>query len=363
MNGYLIRPAEQGDSQALQDLLAATSQQGSIQLTFERNPNYFYAAQVSTEHPEIWVMDKKDRGVIATFSIGQRRAFINGKTQSIRYGSDLRVHPDFQGGRTLFRLFGQYKKCMKNDWMQTVILDENKASLTTVGSGRSILPNYIPAGKFTTYLISMSRAKKTSPDPQVTRATEEDIEEMQSFFEREASQKQFFPYYNFSQLAEQNNYYRDMKLSDFFLLKENGQITGITALWDQKSFKQTRITGYSRILSILRPVYNTYARLNGALPLPAVSQLCQYQALHCIVVKDNQAKRFERILKTIRYTLKDADTTALACGFDDRDPLLKVVYKYPGHPLKSRQFIATYLPEDIESLDLTRLHYPEICRL
>lgn len=363
MSTYAIRPASAQDSPALLQLLAATAQQGSIRLTFERAPDYFHAAAVSTEQPEIWVMDKAGDGIIGTFSIGQRRVFINGQPTSVRYGSDLRIHPDFQGGRTLYRLFGRYRERMQDNWMQTVILDENEASLTTVGSGRNILPQYIPAGHFTTWLISMRRGEKQGPDAHVQRAGVQDIAEMQAFFDREAASKQFYPCYDFSRIGTENPYYRHLAMRDFFILREHGAITGIAALWDQKGFKQTRIAGYSPLLNWLRPFYNALTRVTGHLPLPPVNGVNDYLALHCVVVKDNQPRRFARLLRSIRHALKDTQVQAIACGFDSRDPLLKVALRYPGHRLQSRHFIATYQPDSIRTLDLARLQYPEICRL
>ena len=363
MSTYAIRKATPDDSPALLKLLAATAQQGSIRLTFERAPDYFHAAAVSTEKPEIWVMDKAGEGIIGTFSIGQRRVFINGQPQQVRYGSDLRIHPDHQGGRTLFRLFGCYREQMQNDWMQTVILEENQASLSTVGSGRNILPHYIPAGHFTTRLISLRRKEKRPPCSAVKRATSADLADMQAFFLQQAGQKQFYPVYDFSRIGTEDPYYRHLALRDFFILREQGAITGIAALWDQKGFKQTRVSGYSRSLGVLRPFYNSITLLTGHLPLPPVNSVNSYLALHCVLVKDNQPQRFSRLLRSIRHALNGSDVQAIACGFDRRDPLLKVAQQYPGYALHSRHFIATYQPQETAGLDLSRLQYPEICRL
>jgi len=82
-----------------------------------------------------------------------------------------------------------------------------------------------------------------------------------------------------------------------------------------------------------------------------------------VVVKNNDPGRFARLLRTLRKTAQQRNALALACGFDSRDPLLKIVRRHPGHALKSRNFIATYQPELVQKLDLTRLQYPEISRL
>lgn len=362
MSGYVIREATPADSPALLQLLAATPQDGSIRLTFERQPDYFHAAGISTEQPEIWVMDKAGHGLVGTFSIGRRKVFINGQPTSVRYGSDLRIHPDFQGGRTLFRLFSQYRRQMQDGWMQTVILDDNQTSLNTVGSGRNILPQYIPAGSFTTWLLSLRRPARNPADPQVSPATAADIPALQAFFDREAAHKQFYPCYDFARIGSADPYYRNTRLEDVFILREQGEITGLASLWDQKPFKQTRVSGYAPLLRWLRPLYNGVSWFSGHLPLPAVNSDNRYLMLHAVVVKDNQPQRFARLLRSVRYAAQNRTAHAIACGFDSRDPLLAVARKHPGYALKSRHFIATYQPRQLGALDLNRLQYPEISR-
>lgn len=363
MTSFCIRPATAADSVGLLNLLAATDQQGSIRLTFERAPDYFHAAAVSTEEPDIWLMEKAGHGVIATFSIGRRRVFMNGQPTVIRYGSDLRIHPNFQGGRTLFRLFTAYREQMQNDWMQTVILEENRASLNTVGSGRSILPQYIPVGTFTTRLISLRNPVRNRKSSNIRRAGHADIPAMQAFFNREAARKQFYPCCDFSAIGSTDPYYRHIALTDFFLQEEQGDITAMAGLWNQKAFKQTRVTGYSPLLNRLRPIYNGITRLSGHLPLPPPGALHHYQLLHSLCVKHNNPERFAPLLHHIIQVAGRSGSAAIACGFDSRDPLLNIACQYRGHTLKSRNFIATYQPEQVQQLDLNRLQYPEISRL
>ena len=80
-----------------------------------------------------------------------------------------------------------------------------------------------------------------------------------------------------------------------------------------------------------------------------------------MVVKETQPQRFARLLRTTRHATAGR-AQAIACGFDSRDPLLAEARKHPGYALKSRHFIATYQPQQLGSLDLNRLQYPEVSR-
>src|SRR5690554_8075421 len=104
--------------------------------------------------PDVWVMiDNESQTLIASFSIGKREVYLGGKKRVTRYGSDLRLHQDYRGGRNLMRVFKKHRELMQSEWMQTVILDDNNASKNTVASGRLFLPTYYPCGQFKTHMV------------------------------------------------------------------------------------------------------------------------------------------------------------------------------------------------------------------
>jgi len=365
---YVIRPTVPEDSQALLDLLSDTPQEGSIQLNFERQPNYFYATYIGTSDPDLWVMeDTQEKIIVGAFSIGKRNVFINGVPQAVRYASDLRIHRSQQGGRALYRMFKHYKEQTKDEWMQTVILEENKASMDTVSSGRTVLPTYYPAGRYRTNMIDLRRTEKRKIKHYVRRATADDVVIMQAFFDKEARKKQFYPCYDFSLIGTDNDYYRDIRLSDFFLAFEsNGDrqnLIGMTGLWDQKNFKQTRIAGYANGMQYIRPFYNFYTKIFGGLSLPPAGALTSYLYLHSTVIANNETETFADLVAFARRELKNTRYDALVFGFDVNDPLHAVADKYKKVELFSRHFLTSYGEDPASELDSDRIMYLETSRL
>ena len=47
---------------------------------------------------------------------------------------------------------------------------------------------------------------------------------------------------------------------------------GAAGIWDQRSFRQTRVHGYSRAIGTFRPLINQWSRLIGGIELPRVGQ-------------------------------------------------------------------------------------------
>ncbi len=362
---FVLRPTQESDSPGLMELLADTPQEGRILLNFERQPNYFWATWVGTSAPDLWVMEDTEQNRFAgAFSMGHRDVFVNGERQSVRYGSDLRVHRDYQGGRALLRLIKKAAEVIGDDFYQTVILKDNAASMNTIGSGRlKVQPKYYPAGEHRTNMIELRQREKRKVGSQVRRATADDIATMQAFFDANAGKKQFYPCYDFSRIGSDDAYYRDIRLEDFFLAFNEGELVGMTGLWDQKKFKQTRIAGYSKALQIARPFYNAWVKVFGGLSLPAAGSLTSYTYMHATVVKENNPELLADLIASIRRELYSGPYDALVVGFDSRDPLHKATDPYKKEILYSCHFMAGFGDDPMDELGRDKLMYLETARL
>jgi hypothetical protein len=362
---FQIRRAVQEDSKALLTLINDTPQEGSISLNFERSPNFFHATETTTSEPEVWLMeDNNEQRLAASFSIGKRYVYVNGEKQLTRYGNDLRIHQDYKGGRTLFRLFKKYRELMQDEWMQTVILEENKASIDTVGSGRLSLPNYHEAGKLVTHMIALNQ--KVAPVKHtIRRANTSDINVMQIFFDTYAKKKQFYPCYDFSKIESNNSYYRNLNLNSYYLCFDDEELVAVAGVWDQKEFKQTRFLSYHGNMKVLRHINNFSSKLFGGLNLPAPGKLGNYISMHSVLCKDNDPALLKSLISQVMSDYHDSSYDALILGLDQQDTLHQGVEKLKRHSLISNHYLASYgeQPDILNHASAPSLMYLEPCRL
>ncbi len=363
---FSLRPAEQSDSADLIELINDTPQRGAVTINFERSPDFFMGTQVATQRPDVWVaVENSTDKLAAIFSIGSRDVYVNGQRQSVRYGNDLRIHPDFRSGRTLFNLLKCYREVMGADWMQTVILSDNRDSLNSMGSGRSITPTYFPFGQMSTSMIYLNRRQKNRRNKALTlrQARPDDIPAMQLFFNQHAAQKQFYPHYEFAELGKNNQYYRGLKISDYFLLFNEGQLVAMAGIWDQSDFKQTRFLAYEPWMKVLRVLNNLYSQLFGGLKLPPAGGKLSYVSLHSLIVKNDDPMYFSELLKFIYNYCLEQGYQALVCGLPVGDPKLKTLLGYRAKKLLSEHFIASYADDPRTTFDTDYPLYLEPARL
>jgi len=361
---FEIRPAEANDSSALISLIDQTPQEGQVHLNFERNPDFFHATGVTTTEPDVWVMiDHQNAILLASFSIGKREVYVDGRKRITRYGNDLRIHQDYRGGRTLIRLFKKYHQLMQDEWMQTVILDDNKTSINAIGSGRLSLPTYHQAGQFLTHMVDMKKKQYKPVMLSVRRAKEEDKPQMQAFFNLNAPLKEFYPCYDFSQVGTSSSYYRGIKIEDYYLAYDDDGLVGMCGVWDQKAYKQTRFVSYQGKMKTLRHLNNLKSKLFGGLQLPKPGECANYLSMHSIVCDDNKVDIFKDLLNTILKHYHNSKYEALIFGFDKRDPLHQASDGLKAYQLLSNHYLASYQNNPTEALDKNRLFYLEPTRL
>lgn len=359
------RLATAQDNTALLALLKRTPQMGSITLTFEREPNFFAGALVSCEHEHVLVAeDLNTPGVlIAMVDIGLRRQYIDGKVEAVRYLHDLRVAPEARGGKALRALFlavADHTKTQE-EWMEAVILEENLIPLGIIDRGRSWLPNFYPGGRVITSLIPAQKRKTVLANNLTIRAaTTGDATLLQQLW-NEASHRQGFPLYNVNDLLAGNGYYQGLKITSYLIAFINGKAVGTVGMWDQKPFKQTRVTRYTPWLAVSRLPYNLYSMLFGGIHLPPPGNCFDYLTLHSLTIDHDNPEVFKALLDyVIEHYLQPKQ--GMVCGFFDNHPLEAALEAYKRQKLYSRHFLISYQQDPSESQSSTVRHV-EIARL
>ena len=362
---YQIRPARAADNEAILSLLQGTPQQGAVTLNFERQPDYFRGAKVTCEQPDVWVAEPRDaRGkVSAVYNVGWRSLWINGEVRRVRYAHDLRIDPEYRNGMILHRLFRQLRKQLaEGEWMQTTVLHDNQASLSTVASGRAGLPVYYPAGTIeTSMLYTRARKARLPADITLRQTNEVDLPEMATLLNRQGRQKQFFPYWDV-QRVRGDDYFYGMGPGNFLGLWVKGELKGLLGFWDQKAIKQTRVLGYAKGMGLMRHLYNSHSMLRGGMRLPAPGGVLSYLTLHSLVV-ENDDPELLRLLLDQAVSFFHGRFDALVCGFFANDPLANVPARYRRRLLLSEHFLVSFDGDPREQLDSDRPWYVEVARL
>lgn len=363
MSNYHIREAVEADDGAILNLIRQSPQPGRVVLNFEREPSFHTGARVTCERPDIWVaIDKKNGEYAALANIGRRALYVNGDKKNIRYAHDLRISDSYRGTLVMARMFRSLRALMDpNEWMQTVILAENEKSLSTVGSGRAGLPRYFPCGDIVTYLIFSAPVFPVKHGLTIRRASAADLPAMQALLDEEGPKRQFFPCYELKKILDGNSYYKDIKIENYWLAWRGDQLDGMVGVWDQKSFKQTRLIQYPKGLAWFRHVYNVWTSMFGGMHLPATGGVFNYRTLHTVITRGNNPDVLAALIEPIAAYARES-RIALVCAFFAQDKMRDAIKKFRTQSMDSKHFLVCFDDDPRNDLD-DRTPYVEVARL
>lgn len=321
-----VRTAQPTDNAELCSL-CEHAMQGSIGIAMERNPNFFVGSNVQCENSEVFVVyNDHNNEILGVFSIGTRRVWLDGKINNIRYFSDLRLKNGSQRAQSLFAMcnFIATSGFLEGTLAQTVVFDENTGMNKVIDllNRRALKHNifqYYQHGSFVSHMVHVSsKPVRVKNKYNIERANSKNINELQTFLEQEGPHHPFFPYFNFNELN--NAYNCGLQIENFYIAREQGNIVGIMAYWNQSEYKQTRIKSYARAIQIARPFVNVFARIFGGFSLPKVGETMNYASLHSILVKNDNSDVFAALTNAILSDLKQLPYQYLLCGLPNIHP-------------------------------------------
>jgi hypothetical protein len=328
-------------------------------LALERDPDFFAGAAVQNQNVDVHLIcdRKRDGRIAAVFSTGQRREFFNGEPAWARYLSDVRILPDYRGSRPL-RMINNHVVSLEaatpTAAMQSVFFADNHVMRDVVRRPAELLRKrsylwFYECGTYRTSAVSLTTGlRRHRPRCGVRRATVDDIPAMQAFFDRAAPAKQLYPVYRFDEIGDA--YFRGLDIGDYYLAVDGADIVGITGIWDQQSFRQTRIAGYGGMLRYARPAANVVSRLITGFSLPPAGTALRYFYLHTIVMRNNSPDVFRDLVEHIHDAHAGGEHRYFLCGLFTHDPLISVLDEFRARrdmPAQHYQIGIAELPQPL----------------
>lgn len=324
--------AAQHDAQ-LRDVLASTPMDGHVQVSFRREPSYFDASVVEGPHRQTLVArDGEHLAAIGCRSARER--YVNGQPMPIGYLSGLRLRPQYRGSGLLgrgYRFLHELHRDGRTNLYLTTIAEGNDVATRLLTSARTWLPRYHAAGCYCTFVIPARRVprdeQREASDCEVRRANTADLPALLELLSNAGGRRQFFPCYEAEDFFHDQGTFRGLAAENIVLASRSGQLVGSIAAWDQRSFRQSVVEGYSGWLRQMRPAYNLWARLRRQPRLPAPHNPLPLITAAIPVVVDDELAVFRSLLGRLIDEIPrgtSANPDYLLLGLHERDPLTPV---------------------------------------
>lgn len=360
--------AQSQDDAELRSFLANNPVPGSIEVTFEREPDFFAGSAIRGQlNQTIAVRDLKQGKIVGIASRSVAEAFVNGELTELGYLSDLRLSPDYRSGSLLARGYRFLKELHADGRVllyTTAIFAENARALTTLTAGRAGLPAYHPMGCLNCSGISIGHTKP----PFEARCDIEHgslalLPQIVDCLNRNNARKQFAPFHTCEEFLLGRRW-RDFQVSDFYVAVRNGHVIGVIGQWNQRRFKQTRVIRFSGPLRWLAPLAKmTHPILKGR-RFPEVGEELRSFYVSFVAVDNDDVSVFRALLRALYLDAVTGDAMFALTSLHQEDPLRAALEDYSLTPFCARIYCVCYSDgeRDFANLD-NRVPYLEAATL
>ncbi len=351
---FALGPARAEDDEAIRELLRDLPMEGPIRLTFEREPAARLAAEIEGERNATVLARERGSGrVVGMGSRTVRWVWIDGEPARVGYLAQLRRRRELTGGRRL--LVGGYAACeaarRKDEapYDVTCILAGNRAARRLLERGLRGLPVYRRLAELRTLILPVRR--RAAP-PDVERAGEELLPEIARNLQENLRRYQFAPLWTEDDLRSPART-RGLAPEDFFVVRDGVRVVGSIALWDQRSFKQVVVHGYSPPLDRWRPWDNLGLTLGRRPRLPAAGTPLRLAYLSHLAVDGDDPQTAVALVRAARREAAGRGLDYLVTCLAAANPMLAAVRRcFPCRELASWLYLTHYgnAPPALEEL-------------
>jgi hypothetical protein len=354
MSRFEFSLAGLADDPQLRARMAADVMEGSIAVSFRREPSYFSGCRLQGDATQVVkCVDTAAGHIVGLGSRSTALAFVDGRRERIGYLSDLRLAPEFRRGSLVARGYRMLRRLHAADpvlFYTTVIYEGNRLAFAALVGCRAGLPRYVDWGRLLTPAIKLDFAVRQAQLAGVTleRGNAARLPQIVEFLNRERSRKQFAPVVDAAQFG--NGRLAGLRPEAFFLALRGGRIVGTLAAWDQSGLRQTHVERYPAALRLIRPLYNALAALSPLKPLPSPGERIPYVYLACAATEDDDVSLFRFLIRAAHESLRHGPWSFAIAALHEADPLAPVLSEFRCVPAAGRLF-AVHYPEESLAID------------
>lgn len=305
-------------------LLHARPMSGRIQVCMTREPRFQTAAEVEGVRHAVFVdRDPHDGKVVALGTRSVRPVYLAGKPALVGYLGQLRIAPGASGVKRLRAGFDALTSSRRADELPfdlTSIVADNLPARRLLERGLTGLPRYESLGSLQSLVLSTRTAllsRRNVSRSGLRRATWADLHEIETLLAVHNRAYDFAPVWTARDL-EPNGRTRALRIEDWLVIEHSGRIVACGAVWDQRSFKQTRIAGYAPWLGRIRPALNLGLRAVGQPILPRAPSTLSMGYLSHLAAPDHGT--LLRLITALRAQARSRGLDQLVLTLADRDP-------------------------------------------
>lgn len=361
----LAGPADDADLRAL---AARNPVPGSVELAYEREPNYFRGCAPLGAFWQVLAARHRSSGALAaTACRAVREVFVNGEPEAVGYLGHLRVDRAFRGRglvaggcRVLRELHADGRV---RGYLTTIVEGNREALGILVEKARPPIPVYRPVVRLHTLALPARPPKGRLGRWELRWGDRVDLGDVAARLRSEGRSRQFFPVVGVRELSPGCPTTPGLRAEDVAVALRGGRVEGVLALWDQTEFRQAVVRGYRGALRWARPLVNAACRAAGLprLPDPGEPLRFGYGCFGC--AEGDDPALWLALLAGVLGRAHERGLAFVMVGRAEGDPLLAPTRRLRHVDYASRLYTAAWDQGEFHARLDGRVAYAEIATL
>ena len=315
------------DDAAIRRLLLENPMQGAIRLTFEREPDYFRSVGLAGSHDQTIIAFSQGQ-IVCMGRCSQRDCWINGQVTEAGYLAELRLDARARGRfaivRDGYRFFCELQRSSPAGFYFTSIAADNHRARQFLERGARGMPTYRFLSELVTLLVAVPRHPRAA-SIQLVPATPACLQEMVRLLNESARRYQLAAVWTEENLHAMEKH--GLPLTHILLARDGGKIVACGALWDQRSFRQTVVRGYSSALTAIRPLVNIAAHVFRTPRLPRVGSALAHAFLSPLAIADEAETMLPNFIASCFQAANKFGVEYLTLALPADDPRLSLLQR------------------------------------
>ena len=360
---FSLREATPADNAALIELAASCPMNGEMSLRMDRGPDFFALNRLEGDRWNVAVADRAGK-VVGCIAMSERNVYVNGRRARTGYVGDFKVHPAHRDSRIADAL-----SLRAEPWFCSLpptapilitVLAGNRAMERRLSGPRGVA-SFQKVGTIRTHSVPIlwRRRQRQPASVRVDRARWSDLEEMAMLWNAVAPLRQLAPVLSAGSFADWIRKAPGLDISSYRLARSaSGELLGFVAVWDQRSFKQLTVVGYSRHMNAARLAFNSICPFVGVERLPAARSPLEFVTVANISVPADRSDVLRAMLTSAYNELRATRCSFINVGLDVRDPLSDAMTGFLAQPTDVNAYMMKIRSGVVpEPLDGRPIHY------
>lgn len=316
-----------------------------LKLHFDKSPDFFVTGKLWSNNCTYYGIFKN--GILAGFGMHLKyQGVVNAEIHGISYFGNFCIDRKFRN-QGLFKLLADYMlKGLHEDteFSFCLVLKGNRSAEKYFSPGRKILtsmPYYKNVSTYETRNILITRKRKENKKYNIRRCHISDTKLIVNFLKTEYDNRILCPVLNEKIFVDKNLDRPGLKINDYLIAFEKGEVVGVCGVWDTSLFKRTRILEYGKNFLWIRLLYQLVAGMFRYPGLPRPGGIIKEVYLTNIAIKNRDPEVLKSLLSRVYSVYRKKKYNLIIFGSYKGDILLNAASSFFSRSLYSNIYFTS----------------------